>query len=63
MSRSALSLAELRRVDLFGELDDDELTRWLEVAQVYEVTGGEILAELGEPASVCICCSKARCRS
>jgi signal transduction histidine kinase len=45
-----LSLAELRRVDLFAELDDGQLTLWLEAAQAHEVPAGTILAELGEPS-------------
>jgi signal transduction histidine kinase len=44
-----LSLAELRRVDLFTELDDGQLALWLEAAQVHEVPAGTIIAELGEP--------------
>jgi signal transduction histidine kinase len=45
-----LTLAELRSVDLFDGLDDDELARWLAVAQVYELGPGGIFAEQGEHA-------------
>ncbi len=45
-----LTLDELRRVDLFDGLDDAELQRWLEVAQVYTITTGDVFAEQGEPA-------------
>jgi signal transduction histidine kinase len=47
---AALTLAELRSVDLFDELDDEQLAQWLAVAQLREAPAGEILAEQGEPA-------------
>jgi signal transduction histidine kinase len=50
MTAPTLTLADLRRVDLFDELDDEELALWLEVAHAYEAPAGAILAEQGEPA-------------
>jgi signal transduction histidine kinase len=41
--------AELRRIDLFDDLDDDELGRWASVAQVREVPAGEVIAEPAQP--------------
>jgi signal transduction histidine kinase len=43
-----LSLEELRAVDLFDALSDEELAAWLPVATVRELPPGEIIAELGE---------------
>jgi signal transduction histidine kinase len=43
-----LTLAELRTIDLFEELDDDELAEWLEAAVLHELEPGELLTEQGE---------------
>jgi signal transduction histidine kinase len=42
------TLADLRSIDLFDDLDDSELERWLAVAQPREVEPGDVLAEQGE---------------
>src|SRR4051794_4632424 len=42
-------LQELRRIDLFEDLDDAELGRWAAVAQVRDVPAGEVIAAPSEP--------------
>ncbi|MFZ0088981.1 MAG: ATP-binding protein [Solirubrobacteraceae bacterium] len=42
------SVPELRPVDLFTELDDTQLQRWADVAQVHEFAPGEIISEQGQ---------------
>jgi signal transduction histidine kinase len=49
VSDTAATLADLRRIDLFDGLRDDELQRWVDVAQVSELPAGHIIAEQGEP--------------
>jgi signal transduction histidine kinase len=44
MTTATVSVEELRRIDLFDELTDDELARWAAVAQVREVPVGEVFA-------------------
>jgi signal transduction histidine kinase len=51
VSTTALTLSDLRAVDLFDDLDDDALERWLEVAHVRDVEPGEVLAEQAEEPS------------
>ena len=46
-----VTLADLRAVDLFDDLDDDELAPWLEVATSREVPPGELIIEQAEPPS------------
>jgi signal transduction histidine kinase len=41
---TAVSLEDLRRIDLFDELSDEELARWASVAQVRDVPVGEVFA-------------------
>jgi signal transduction histidine kinase len=48
---TAPSVAELRRIDLFDDLDDAELRRWADAAEVLELAPGDLLAEQGRPAS------------
>ncbi len=43
-----VTLAELRKVDLFEELDDAQLGEWVSVARSYRVGPGEVIAEQGE---------------
>ena len=43
-----VTLEELRRVDLFDDLDDSELGEWVPLARVYHVEPGELIAEQGE---------------
>jgi signal transduction histidine kinase len=45
---SDYTVADLRPVDLFDDLDDDELARWAAVAKPYDHRAGEVLAEQGE---------------
>ena len=42
-------LQELRRLDLFDDLDDEELGRWVAVAELREVPAGEVIAEPAQP--------------
>jgi signal transduction histidine kinase len=46
-----VTLADLRSVDLFDELSDDELEPWLDVVSCSVVQPGELIEEQGEPAS------------
>jgi signal transduction histidine kinase len=43
-----VTLEELRKVDLFEELDDEQLAAWVPVAHTYRVPAGGIVAEQGE---------------
>jgi signal transduction histidine kinase len=43
-----VTLAELRAVDLFEELDDAQLEQWIAVAHSYRASAGQIIAEQGE---------------
>ncbi len=43
-----VTIAELRTVDLFEELDDAQLGEWVPAARTYRVGAGEIIAEQGE---------------
>jgi signal transduction histidine kinase len=43
-----LTLGELRTIDLFDDVDDDQLGEWLAVARVEIARAGEIVAEHGE---------------
>jgi signal transduction histidine kinase len=45
-----LTLADLRTIDLFDDLTDDELAEWLDVATCRAVPAGELIEEQGEPA-------------
>jgi signal transduction histidine kinase len=47
MSDGAVTRADLRMVDLFDDLDDAELDRWVAVARELRADAGEILAEEG----------------
>jgi signal transduction histidine kinase len=44
---SSYTVADLRPVDLFDDLSDDELALWAEVAKPYDRKAGEVLAEQG----------------
>jgi signal transduction histidine kinase len=44
---TAVTLAELRSVDLFDDLDDDELAEWVPLASVEELEPGGIIFEQG----------------
>src|ERR1700730_12765023 len=48
MSDAPVTLEELRTVDLFDDLDDEELARWVALARPWHVAPGEVIAEQGE---------------
>ena len=50
MSTTAVGLEELRSIDLFDDLDADQLAEWVAVARPIEAAPGHVLAEAGEPA-------------
>ena len=52
--------SELRTIDLFDDLDDEQLAEWLAVTRPRAAEPGEILAEHGEPHAACSSCSRAR---
>jgi signal transduction histidine kinase len=45
VSGTPVTLAELRSIDLFDGIDDDQLAGWLAVARLEEVATGELLVE------------------
>jgi signal transduction histidine kinase len=49
VSTATLTVADLRPIDLFDDLSDDELQRWVDVAQVRAAEPGDVIAEAGEP--------------
>jgi signal transduction histidine kinase len=49
MNAAPVTLAELRSVDLFDDLDDEQLAEWLPVAVAREVEPGTVVAEQSEP--------------
>src|SRR4051794_13844242 len=49
MSATTTLLGELRRIDLFDDLDDEELGRWVAVAEMREVPAGEVIAQPAQP--------------
>jgi signal transduction histidine kinase len=48
VSEPPVTVAELRGVDLFDELDDAELAEWVAVTRTYRVEAGGVIAEQGE---------------
>jgi signal transduction histidine kinase len=48
MSDTPVTFEELRGIDLFDSLDDDELAEWVPLARAHHVAPGEIIAEHGE---------------
>ncbi len=42
------TLEELRTIDLFDELDDEQLARWREVAEIRELPADAVVAEAGQ---------------
>ena len=48
MSDAAFTVADLRPVDLFDDLDDDQLAQWAAVARPYDAAPGDVLVEQGE---------------
>jgi signal transduction histidine kinase len=45
MSSDPITLADLRMIDLFDDLDDDRLRQWVDVCTVRRFEPGEVLAE------------------
>jgi signal transduction histidine kinase len=45
MTATPVTLAELRSVDLFDGIDDEQLAEWLVVAQPHEAAPGELIVE------------------
>lgn len=45
------TLEELRRIDLFDELDDEQLARWQQVAVVGDVAADTVVAERHQPSA------------
>jgi signal transduction histidine kinase len=48
MSEPPVTVEELRTVDLFEELNDEQLAEWVPVAHTYLVVAGGIIAEQGD---------------
>jgi signal transduction histidine kinase len=48
MSEPPVTVEELRTVDLFEELNDEQLAEWVPVARTYLVAAGGIIAEQGD---------------
>jgi signal transduction histidine kinase len=44
---SAFTVADLRPVDLFDDLDDEQLAEWVAVAKPFDHPAGEVIAEQG----------------
>jgi signal transduction histidine kinase len=49
VSEAPVTLADLRRIDLFDGLLDDELQRWVQVAEMSRLPPGHIISDQGEP--------------
>jgi signal transduction histidine kinase len=47
-SEVPVTLEELRTIDLFDDLDDDELAEWVTVARPRQIGPGEVISEQGE---------------
>jgi CRP-like cAMP-binding protein len=47
MSDAVATLPELRKVDLFDDIDDDQLAEWVAVAHARNFEAGEVLGEQG----------------
>ena len=48
MTEPEVTLPELRAVDLFDDLSDEELGEWLPVTTVRRLEAGDVIAELGQ---------------
>jgi signal transduction histidine kinase len=49
MSTDVLTAADLRAIDLFDDLSDEQLEEWAALAELHHMAAGEVLAEEGEP--------------
>ncbi len=47
----AATVAQLRPIDLFDELDDAALEPWAQATEVREVAAGEVIVDQGDPAA------------
>jgi signal transduction histidine kinase len=47
VSEPPVTVAELRTVDLFEDLSDEQLAEWVAVAHTYRVAAGDVIAEQG----------------
>ncbi|MEA2467368.1 MAG: hypothetical protein QOJ57_1494 [Thermoleophilaceae bacterium] len=45
---AALTLADLRTIDLFDDIDDEQLGEWLAIAEPFDAQPGDVLGEQGE---------------
>jgi signal transduction histidine kinase len=48
VSTTTVSIEDLRPIDLFDELDDEELASWAAVTEVRDFKAGEVVAEQGQ---------------
>jgi signal transduction histidine kinase len=51
MTTTAITLADLRRIDLFDDSTDEQVEAWLAVAVPQDVGPGEVIAEHGDPVA------------
>ncbi len=49
MNSHGVTLEDLRRIDLFDDLADDDLTPWLDVVTCRKVAPGDLIEEQGDP--------------
>ena len=49
MKTATVTIEDLRMIDLFDELSDEELALWAEVAVPFTAAPGEIVVEAGKP--------------
>jgi signal transduction histidine kinase len=45
------TLEQLREIDLFAELDDDRLERWVDASTLHSAAPGDRISEYGEPSA------------
>ena len=62
MSTAIITGEELRRIDLFDELSDEQLAEWVAVAVPMSVAAGEVIAEQAISRAERSCCSRANRR-
>jgi signal transduction histidine kinase len=51
VTTAALTLADLRTIDLFAGVEDAELERWLAVAEAFSAEPGDVIIEQDDPIS------------
>jgi signal transduction histidine kinase len=47
----AATVAQLRPIDLFDELDDAALEAWAQATEIHDVAAGEVIVDQGDPAA------------